>query len=335
MHTMNQESEVKPQRFPEVRILRTAAKSVVGKAGSTCLILAILCAMVSSATRAATPGSAEPTAEKIARVRKLIESLNPQKGKVTLKDGLATLTLPDGLLYLDPKDTRTVLVDLWANPPASVAGSLGMLIPSVRAILQANGWGVVMSYTEEGHVDDADAAKIKFDKLLQEMKTGVAEASKERVKSGFPSIELMGWAEQPHYDAMVHKLYWAKELAFNGRDRTLNYCVRILGRRGVLELNAVAPIESLPAIRTQAQKVLASVEFNPGNRYADYNQSTDKLATYGLAALVAGGVAGKMGLFKVILAAVLAAKKFVIIGVLALVGVVKKWFGKSEVKQDL
>ena len=55
------------------------------------------------------------------------------------------------------------------------------------------------------------------------------------------------------------------------------------------------------------------------------------MAAYGLAALVAGGIAAKAGLFKVILVALLAAKRFVIIGAIALVAMIKKFFtGKSS-----
>ena len=40
------------------------------------------------------------------------------------------------------------------------------------------------------------------------------------------------------------------------------------------------------------------VDFQEGHRYADFTESTDKVATYGIAALVAGGIAAKVGLFK-------------------------------------
>ena len=46
---------------------------------------------------------------------------------------------------------------------------------------------------------------------------------------------------------------------------------------------------------------------------------------------MAGGVLAKTGFLKVLIAGALAAKKFVIIGVIALVSIVKKFFGgKSQ-----
>jgi uncharacterized membrane-anchored protein len=130
----------------------------------------------------------------------------------------------------------------------------------------------------------------------------------------------------------VHKLYWAKELKFRGADEnTLNYNIRILGRRGVLVLNAVAAMSQLPEIEQKAPKILAAIDFNPGHRYADFSEAAgDKVASYGIAALVAGGVAAKLGLFKGLWVAILAAKKFVIIGFVALAAWLRKLFGKNK-----
>jgi uncharacterized membrane-anchored protein len=68
------------------------------------------------------------------------------------------------------------------------------------------------------------------------------------------------------------------------------------------------------------------VDFQDGHRYADFTEKTDKVATYGLAALVAGGVGAKAGLFKGIWLGILAFKKFAIIGVIALGAFLKKFF---------
>ncbi|HET6942328.1 MAG TPA: DUF2167 domain-containing protein, partial [Sphingomicrobium sp.] len=75
---------------------------------------------------------------------------------------------------------------------------------------------------------------------------------------------------------------------------------RTLGRTGVLILNMVDTMPNLDVVRTAATRLGSTVEFDQGARYADYNASTDKLAEFGLAGLVAGGaglaVAKKVGL---------------------------------------
>ena len=104
----------------------------------------------------------------------------------------------------------------------------------------------------------------------------------------------------------------------------------MLRRRGVLVLNAVASMSDLKMIEEHSPQIVGMVDFKEGNSYADFNGKTDKVAAYGLAALVAGGIAAKAGLFKVLWVGLLAAKKFVIIGVIALVAFAKKIFGKKE-----
>jgi uncharacterized membrane-anchored protein len=87
----------------------------------------------------------------------------------------------------------------------------------------------------------------------------------------------------------------------------------------------------LPEIEKNTPQILAAIDFNPGNRYADFSEAAgDKVASYGIAALVAGGVAAKLGLFKGLWIALLGAKKFIIIGVVALVAWVGRFFGKKK-----
>jgi uncharacterized membrane-anchored protein len=75
------------------------------------------------------------------------------------------------------------------------------------------------------------------------MSEAQAEGNEERKKRGWSELNLYGWAEKPHYDADAKKLYWAKELEFEGApSNTLNYDVRVLGREGVLSMNAVASL---------------------------------------------------------------------------------------------
>lgn len=89
-------------------------------------------------------------------------------------------------------------------------------------------------------------------------------------------------------------------------------------------LNAVASMDQLAKIRTEMKQVTAFSDFTPGNRYADVNSATDKSAEYGIAALVAGGVAAKLGLFGKLFALLFAFKNFVILGLGALVyGLIK------------
>jgi uncharacterized membrane-anchored protein len=78
------------------------------------------------------------------------------------------------------------------------------------------------------------------------------------------------------------------------------------------------------------QSVLSFVDFNPGHRYADFIPGTDKLATYGIGALIAGKVAAKAGLFKLLLGAVMAAKKLVVVIAIAAVASLRRLFRRRD-----
>jgi uncharacterized membrane-anchored protein len=276
----------------------------------------------------------EPTPEQIEKYKaarqKLADELKPQQGEVTLSGGIAKVMVPDSLRYFGPKDAETVLVKIWGNPPSDEK-LLGLLLPAGKSPLDKDAWAVVIDFEDSGYVKDDDAAKINYDDLLKDMKASAVESNKAREKAGYGTVELVGWATKPHYDAAAKKIYWAKELVFGGDpEHTLNYFIRVLGRRGVLNLNVVGAMDQLAEIEKATPTILAAVDFTEGNRYADFKSGTDKIATYGLAGLIAGGVLAKAGVFKGLVALLLAGKKFVVVGVIALVAGIKKLFGKKE-----
>jgi uncharacterized membrane-anchored protein len=264
----------------------------------------------------------------------MASSLKWQTGTITLKDGLAKINLTDDFRFIDSADARKVLHDMWGNPDDPEL--LGMIFPKDKGPLDRGGWAVTINYEENGYVKDDDAEKINYDDLLKKMQQQARDASPERVKEGYDSIELIGWAAPPHYDKATHKLYWAKDLKFGDeKEDTLNYDIRILGRRGVLVLGAISSMDEFPVIDKKVPDILAMVDFQPGNTYAEFDPKVDKVAEYGLAALVAGGAlagAAKLGLFgllfKYFFVAVLALKKAVILVVVAVVAGVKKLWSK-------
>jgi uncharacterized membrane-anchored protein len=268
-----------------------------------------------------------------AEILSLVKNLKYQQGEIDLRGGLAKLTVPKDFNFLGAEDTETVLVKLWGNPPSQVK-PLGMLLPAGLTPLNTNCWVVTIEYSEDGYVKDGDASKINYDDLLKTMQKGIAKENPERQKQGYPAITLVGWAAAPHYDAETHELYWAKDLKFEGENGdTLNYNIRLLGRKGVLELNAVAAMNRFAEIEQQTPQILGMVDFKQGNRYADFDPKTDQVAKYGIAALVAGGAlaaAAKLGFLKVFWLALLAAKKFIIIGVIAVGAYLKRIFSRRS-----
>ncbi|MBC8084452.1 MAG: DUF2167 domain-containing protein [Hymenobacter sp.] len=159
----------------------------------------------------------------------------------------------------------------------------------------------MIEYDPSGYVQDDDAADIDYDDLLKEMQDDTEEANAEREAAGFERIMLVGWASTPYYDAKLNVLHWAKELRFSGTSATtLNYNVRLLGRRGVLNLQAIGDMPQLPEIRSTIPAIIRSVEFAKGQQYTDFNPEIDEVAAYGIGGLVAGKVLAKVGAFALI-----------------------------------
>ncbi|AKF84906.1 hypothetical protein MFUL124B02_05990 [Myxococcus fulvus 124B02] len=270
----------------------------------------------------------QEVAEEAEVVAPAMPELHLRTGVVVLGNGLAKMNVPSNFGYLSPEDAEKVLVEVWGNPPGTK--TLGMLVPSDVSVDAPEGWGVVIQYDDDGHVEDKDAASIDYAELLEEMQEGTREENKERTRAGFEAVDLVGWAATPHYDASTRKLYWAQELAFGGsKEHTLNYAVRVLGKEGVLVLNAVSSMVALHQVEKDMKQVLAFTEFQEGHRYEDFDPSTGRVAAYGVAGLVAGKVAAKAGLFKGLLAVLLAGKKVVIAGVVMLFVALGKLFKRG------
>jgi len=245
------------------------------------------------------------------------KSLNYETGKITLGQNLAVMQVPTGYRYLSAKQSQYVLSQLWGNPPDS--STLGMLFPENQGPFSDNTYAIEINYSEEGYINDDDAEDLDYNDLLKEMQQDARDANPARAQAGYPTVELIGWASPPFYDTKSHKLHWAKELKFQETEsNTLNYNIRILGRKGYLVLNVIGDISVLPAVKKNIGPVLASVNFTEGNRYSDFNPDVDQVAAYGVGGLIAGKVLAKVGFFalilkfwKLIIGAVLAAYYYI------------------------
>lgn len=258
-------------------------------------------------------------------ILKKVNDLKYQTGSVTIGDKLATIKVPKGFKFLDAKQSQFVLHEVWGNPLNE--GILGMLFKSDQTPISDNfTYALTYSFSEDGYVSDSDANEINYDDLLKSMKEDISEGNEDRKKEGYPTMELVGWANKPYYDSSAKKLHWAKELQFEGDSvNTLNYNIRILGRKGILELNAISDIEKLKLVQSDIPAILASTEFNDGEKYSDFSPGVDKMAAYGIGGLIAGKVLAKAGFF----ALLVKFWKIIAIGAVAALGFLKKLFTKK------
>ncbi|NOS91677.1 MAG: DUF2167 domain-containing protein [Cyclobacteriaceae bacterium] len=234
------------------------------------------------------------------RIQSIENSLKYQTGTIELASGNATLTVPKGFRYLDQNQSIFVLTDLWGNPADSSV--LGLLVPENRGVLAANSWVFTIKFDDMGFVKDEDADDIDYDDLLKEQQKETDEANPERINQGYPPIEFVGWASAPYYDKEKKVLHWAKELRF-GEDSlsTLNYNLRILGRKGVFVVNAIATMPELPEVKANIDQVLGSIQYKEGQTYADFDPELDEVAAWTIGGLVAGKLLAKAGFFVIFL----------------------------------
>jgi len=243
--------------------------------------------------------------EKLMSAYKTLDSaekaMNYEQGIINISDGVARVTIPKGFKFINEKQSQYILESLWQNPPD--ASVLGMIVnDSFHVNSQKSEWVFVITYNSMGYVKDDDADKINYDDLLKDLKKESAESNIERKKLGYETLELMGWASKPYYDKENKVLHWAKELKVEGSEQnTLNYDVRVLGRKGVLSLNAVAGIDQLEEVKKNIPEILKMAKFESGYTYAEFDSGIDDVAAWTIGGLVAGKILAKAGFFVVIL----------------------------------
>ncbi|RYJ38474.1 membrane-anchored protein-like protein [Flavobacterium anhuiense] len=257
---------------------------------------------------------------------KIDKSFHYESGKITLTEGNGILNVPKGFKFLNAEQTQNVLTNLWGNPEDK--SILGSLVPDGKGVTHSDSWMFVISYQGDGYVKDDDADDIDYDDLLKTMKEDVATANVERKNAGYPEVQLIGWASKPFYDNNLKVLHWAKELQFGqDKEHTLNYDLRVLGRKGMYNISAVAGVNQLAEVKASIPGIIKSVEFNDGHKYLDFDADTDTVAAWTIGGLVAGKVLAKVGFFAIL------AKfgKFIVIGIIAAFAAIKKFlFGDKD-----
>ena len=242
--------------------------------------------LFAAAAQAASPEEAQKVFDKARQAA----TVGPQAVAMA---GQAVLNLPAKTLFI-PQPQATELLNAMGNPGTDERLQ-GLVFPADDA-----GWFMTVRFEPSGYIKDDDAKEWNADELLKSYREGTEASNEERVKMGSQAIEVLGWAEAPAYDAATHRLAWAMSSrakgASAGEPQGVNYNTYLLGREGYFSMNLVTALNDLPTDKPAAQGLLAALAFDEGKRYADFKSGTDKVAEYGLAALVVGVAAKKLGL---------------------------------------
>ena len=233
---------------------------------------------------------------------------------VPLRDQ-ATLKLPGGGMVFIPQAEATRLSRAQGNHPGPD------LVGMVTTFRDADHWIVVIRWTADGYIRDNDAKDLNPDDILESLREGTDAGNKDRVARGFPELELTGWTQPPHYDAATHRLAWSlgvKQKHEPPGEGSVNFNTRALGREGYFSLNLITGQDTIEQDRGVSATLLSGLDYVEGKRYADFNASTDRVAEYGLAALLGVVALKKLGFIALAGAFLL---KFAKVGALAVVGV--------------
>ena len=243
------------------------------------------------------------------------------EGPATAKLGnIAQIGLPAGYAFFDGKTTRAIMES--SGEPTS-GNELGLLHPTNAP------WSVIFEFSDVGFVKDDEKDKLDPVKLLAAIKAGNDEGNKERERNGNPPLIIVGWEQEPKYDPTTHNLTWAIRATSEGR-AILNYNTRLLGRKGVMEVVLICKPEEFSNTLPLFQGLLANHKFQSGESYTEYKPG-DKIAKYGLGALVLGGgavAAAKLGLLGPVILFFKKAWKLVIVALVAVASFFKKILNK-------
>ncbi len=306
-------------------------KSSIGKPVSLALLCALLAASLPCARLWAQDNAAEDDAAEAGadpqqqELMRKYQSIRWQEGPCTAAlGGVAQVKVPAGYHITDKAGTR-VWSELTGNMPND--DDLGLLSPAPGSDHESDGFFIVFTFSDSGYVKDDDKDKLDAGAILESIRQGNDEGNKYRIAHGSAPLDIVGWMQAPAYDQATHNLCWAVQARSEGHD-VINYNTRVLGRRGVMSINLVADPEDIPKLLPTSKQIVSNFEYNQGNRYAEF-QAGDKVAAYGLTALVAGGAAvaaAKTGLLAKLAVVFAKAGKAIVIGILALLGGIAKFF---------
>jgi uncharacterized membrane-anchored protein len=281
--------------------------------------------LLAAAPAAAQSAGAEPPPSE---TQKQFQSIEWTQGPAKVGiGGHAEIQVPEGFAYTGATGAQKLL-QLMHNPTSGT--ELGILTDKDLDIF------VLFEFEDTGYVKDADKEKLDGDDILKSIRAGNESSNEARKERGWPAITIVGWHTPPFYNRETNNLEWCIKGESEGHT-IVNYNTRILGRHGVMSANLMVDPEKLDATLPVMKKLLGGYTFVEGKRYSQY-VTGDKIAKYGLSALVVGGAVGlaaKAGLLAKLAVLLGKAWKAIILGIIALGAGIKKFlFGRKETPPD-
>lgn len=251
-----------------------------------------------------------------------IRNLAWQRGPIVAAIGTnATILVPSGFVFLDAANTQEFEKATHEISP----GDEYLLAPENFA------WYALFEFERIGYVRDNE--KIDANVVLDEIRNATTVSNKKRRQRGWDTVTVVGWRFPPHYDSATKRLAWS---ILGQNDVThrefVNYNTRLLGRTGVTSVTLVDGPKTLGEDVGTLRSLLTGFRYVKGEKYSEFKPG-DRVAQYGLAALITGGaaaVATKTGFFKWIAAAAVGLWKFILAGIAAFFAGIRALFKRGK-----
>jgi uncharacterized membrane-anchored protein len=289
-------------------------------------IVLLISASTSAFSNSTEPQKPNPEAQQREAWSAAVKAAKRGPGDIALLTQAHVTLTPDEVFI--PADEANGVMSALGN--ATTSRRVGLIVSSKQ---DAN-WIIDIKWVNEGYVKDGDAKEWQADDLLESLKQGTESANANRAERGIPTLDIVGWVEPPNYDGVAHRLIWSLSAREHGapasQPQIINYNTYALGRDGYFSLDLITSERSIEKDKEAVRQLLGSLKFEAGRRYEDFDQSTDKVAAYGIAALVGGVAVKKLGLLALIGVFLVKMWKITLVGVVLAGAGIKRIFRRGK-----
>jgi uncharacterized membrane-anchored protein len=203
------------------------------------------------------------------------------------------VSLPPGFISVNGQDARTFEEIAQGHPDNDTESVL----------VDKDDNEVVFQYFPSGYITIDDWQDLDPKTLIRTISENTEASNAQRREKGVPELHVIGWVQEPSFDRTTKTVFWALNAKSSDGTGVENSVALRLGRSGYEKLIWVTEPANFKPNGGVLDIMLRAHSFDPGQRYDDHVEG-DKLAGYGIAALV-GAVAGaklvKIGAFAAIL----------------------------------
>lgn len=209
-----------------------------------------------------------------------LDAATPGPAEVKLLDQ-GVIKLPKNFIFV-PHQQAAALLAASGNQPSDTL--VGLILPEDSAFQ----WMLPVDFVKSGYIEDNEVSLQQPDIIMQHLQASTTISNQKRLASGFPTISIKKWLQEPFYRSGEHQLIWSLQGEDSEAYRFVNYTIDILGREGYFEFTMLTREHALEQSTHEAEAIITTLRFNDGKRYSDYVKGMDKTAAYDIESLIIG-----------------------------------------------